>query len=110
MSEATADGTPILITNLDVGVAAGGYYYDEPGGGGDGPSGGEAVIEDMFASWSAALTGGDEWTSYMADGAMFWDSDANGYYDYLEIGGDGGVFIYDPDTDTWIYREYNSSE
>lgn len=49
----------------------------------------------------------DEWTSYMADDAMFWDRDHNGYYDYIEIGGGGGVCVYDPETDTWQYRKYN---
>ena len=111
MTEATADGTPVLIANLDLGMAAGGYYYDEPGGGGGGPSAEETEIENMFANWSAAYTGvGDEWTSYMADGAMFWDRDEDGYYDHLERGADGGVYIYNPVTDSWEYRKYNYSD
>lgn len=109
MTEATADGTPILVTNLEISMAAGGFQFDDPGGdigGGSGPTTAEVAIEDMFSAWSAPLVGGDEWTSYMADNAMFYDSDSNGYYDYVEISGDSGVCIYDPVTNSWRYRAY----
>ena len=112
MAEATLDGTPILSANLDIGVEAGGYYLGDPSepGGGAGPTAAEAIIENLFATWSAPLTVGDEWSSLMADDALFWDRDDNGYYDSLTIGGDGGVYVYNPETDSWDYRPYELSE
>jgi len=46
----------------------------------------------------------------MADNAMFWDRDQNGYYDHLEISLDYGVLVFDPETGNWDYRAYEDDD
>ncbi|MEA3010924.1 MAG: hypothetical protein QOJ91_2616 [Sphingomonadales bacterium] len=99
-----------LLTEIDLPTAAGGYQPNLPGKGGGGPTEIEARIEDMFEHWPAAVSGGGEWTSYMADDAMFLDRDQNDYYDYVEISGDGGVWVYDGATDSWTFRAYDDNQ
>jgi hypothetical protein len=104
-------GDAYLLSGFDTTMVAGGYQDEQLGDGG-GPSSAETTIENMFASWSAPLVanGTDEWTSYMADGAMFHDSDGNGYFDRLEKGVDGGVCTFDPATNSWIFRAYEDND
>lgn len=103
MSDNLILGDAYLLVGLDVTMTAGGYQDEQVGEGG-GPSSAETIIESMYASWSAPLTGGDEWAAYMADGAIFWDDDGNGYYDNLELVTDNGIFAFDPETGCWVYR------
>jgi hypothetical protein len=87
-------------------LSAGSSQYEVLSDGDGGPSAAEERIEAKFLDWGAPLEGGDEWTSYMSDGALFWDEDHNNYYDHLQISGESGVWRYDPDTDSWVYHAH----
>jgi hypothetical protein len=103
MSDNLIFGEAPLLPDFNVPISASEYQDDQIGGGG-GPSSAETVIESMYASWSAPVTAGDEWAAYMADGAIFYDDDGNGYYDNLELVTDNGIFAFDPETGCWVYR------
>jgi hypothetical protein len=94
-------------SGLDLVVAAGGFEGGVPidDGGGGTPTAGELRIKEMRERWDGEVTERNDTTLYYSDGAMFYDSDGNGYYDYLEVATDTGHFIYDPETDTWTWRQ-----
>jgi hypothetical protein len=95
------------LSYLDLGVAAGGLEGRDPVGDGDGgaPTAGELRIREMQERWGGTIIDHDDTTIRYSDGAMFYDSDGNGYYDYLEVATDTGHFVYDPETDTWTWRQ-----
>ena len=98
------------MTDLDLAVASGGFEGGEPiDGGGSGPSASELTIQGMYEKWPGDPTR-DGPTASFDDGAMFFDSDGNGYYDYLEIAIDTGYFEYEPETDTWTWHPYNDRD
>jgi hypothetical protein len=99
-----------LLSEVDIAMAAGGYEPNLPGEGGGGPTAAEARIESIYLDYDSPSLGGDEWFSYHEDGAMFYDSDHNGYYDHYEISGDGGVWIYDGATDSWTFKAYDENQ
>jgi hypothetical protein len=99
-----------LLSEVDIVTAAGGFQPNLPGEGGGGPSAAEVAIEGMFSNWGSQLIGGDEYSSFMADGGHFYDSDQNGYYDYVEMSTDGGVWVYDFETDEWEWRGFEDNE
>jgi hypothetical protein len=110
MYDQAVDGL-MLLSDVDITMAAGGYQPNMPGEGGGGPSLAESRIEKIFEGWDAGLAGGsDEWTSYMTDDAMFHDSDQNGFFDHLEIAGDGGVWLYDGVADSWTFKAYKTNQ
>lgn len=99
------------ISDLDLALAAGGF---EGRGGIDGsaggaPTAGELKIQGMREDFGET-TGSFDGAVYTSGDAMFYDSDGNGYFDYLEISTDTGRFIYDPETDTWIWRQNNDRD
>src|SRR3712207_115568 len=96
-------GDAYLLSGLDMAMAAGGYQDEQPGEGG-GPSSAEMTIEALYSNWGSQVIGGDEYSAFMADGTHFFDSDSDGYYDYAERGVEGGVWVFDPETETWDYR------
>ena len=94
-----------LLSEVDIAAMAGGYEPNLPGEGSGGPSEGELIIENLLANWGAETDYRlDNNTLFMLDGAMFFDSDDNGYYDYLEVATDGGRFVFEPETNTWKYK------
>ncbi|HYD37668.1 MAG TPA: hypothetical protein VEA60_08640 [Allosphingosinicella sp.] len=99
------------LSYLDLALAAGGFEGGDPiDGGGGGPTASELRIEEMREEWDGTVTYQDDTTVLYDDGAMFYDSDENGYYDYLEVATDTGRFVYDPVTNTWTWRQNDDGE
>jgi hypothetical protein len=103
--------TTTSISDLDLALAAGGFEGrgSIDGSGCGAPTAGELRIQAMVNNWGG-ITDRADGAVYTSGGAMFYDSDANGYYDYLEVASDTGRFIYDPVTDTWIWRSNNDRD
>jgi hypothetical protein len=103
-------------SDLDLALVAGGldggFEGGEPigGGGGGVPTAGELRIEGIRREWSGAILEQTDTMILTVDGAMFYDSDANGYFDHLEVDTDTGYFEYDPETDTWTWHQYEDRD
>ena len=100
-------GGPGLLPDVDITTSGSGFEVDQSvDGSGSGPTGAERTIEAIFLDYSSPATGVDLWTSYHQNGAMFYDSDQNGYFDVLQRADDYGVWNYNADTGAWTYREF----
>lgn len=94
------------ISDLDLVLAAGGFEgRGSVEGGGGAPTAGELRIHGMLNQFGET-TSFAHGAMYTSGGAMFYDSDANGYYDHLEMSSDGGYFIYDPEIDAWYFTGF----
>lgn len=99
-----------LLSDVDIAMAAGGYEPNMPGEGGGGPTDGERIIEALFLDYSSPPTYQDLWESHHENGALFYDSDQNGYFDFFQIVDDNGVWSYNSDTGAWTYKAFSESK
>lgn len=103
-------GEPTLLPAPDSPMAVGAYVGNELGDGGGGPTDGERTIEAIFLDYSSPPTYQDLWESHHQNGAMFYDSDQNGYFDVLQRVDDSGVWNYNPETGDWNRKPFSESK
>lgn len=98
MSEATADGTPILTTDLRITIGAEGFEFGDSSEG-CGGSGGAGVVTDferevqnLFQQSNVVYQNSQ--AANTSNGWTFLDSDSDGWYDHIETTNGQGIWIY----------------